>query len=374
MTEDPRLGLPSASSFALTALCPGRQKLLDTLPETPEPEDEDRERGTRLHAAWEKSDPTGLDTEDMAIYERGQKLFLDAINAWQHDREISTSVPGLPETRFYYHDEKGEVAASGQADQHWIGKTEGLVVDFKSLWCRSLVPAVLNWQARLLVVMMRREYGCERVRFAFLKAMFGNADIVDYTKEDIDRAEWSVQQILWESRQPNAQRRAGAHCRWCKANTVCPEAAAWIMLPSTSYSFPTEGITPTVAKELVEQISLENCVKVFRGITARRNIEDAIKARLKALPSGELFDYGLKLGKPGSIRVIDPFKAFQFLLGVNIPAETLWKTLKMSNGELTTVVQQALGLDSKKSAEVWINNKLASCITQVPKEGSLEEV
>lgn len=382
MSDSIRMGLPSASSFALDALCSGRQQLLRELPETPEPADEYRERGVRLHAAWEKGDPTGLDSEDVAIYERGVRLREETFAKWKLDFGLNDEqiVRGENEIRLWYHDSKGELSASGQSDCSWWSKTgHGLIIDYKSLYAKSLVPAERNWQARLLVVLHGKEFGLTKIRFVFLKALWGIKDTVDYTQDDIKRSDWSIEQAIWESRQPEAQRRAGAHCRWCKANTVCPEAAAWVMLPSSQLLPATQldsnnKVTPTIAKELVAEISLENCVKVFRGITARRNIEDAIKARLKALPSGEQFDLGLKLGKPGSIRVIDPYKAFNFLLGVGVPAERLWTAVKMSNGELTAVLQETLGLDSKKSAEVWIDNKLASCITRVPKEASLEEI
>ena len=43
--NDPRLGLPSASSFSLDALCSGRQQLLSELDDMPEVVDEDAARG-----------------------------------------------------------------------------------------------------------------------------------------------------------------------------------------------------------------------------------------------------------------------------------------------------------------------------------------
>jgi hypothetical protein len=368
-----RLGLPSASSFALDALCAGRQQLLRELPDIPEPVDEDADRGTKLHAAWEKEDPTGLDAEDVEIYERGLKLVEEVKQQWRGT--LVEYHEGEREERFYLHYE-GQVAASGQADRHYISNSgRVLCIDFKSLWCRSLARAELNYQARLLSVLVAREYGATHVRFAFLKAMFGKADIVDYTSEDLERAQYSIQQVLWESRQPHAQRRAGAHCRRCKAVSICAEGLSFAYMPSVQAKAPKEGITPKVATELVENISLLDCVKVWESSTARHNIEDACKARLKSLPSGELAELGLMFGKAPPRRTITKVdKAFEFLLSLGVPVEKLWACTKMSNGELTTVVQQSLGLKSQKEAQAWVREKLAAFITETPTEKPLEKI
>jgi hypothetical protein len=373
--NDERLGKPSASSFSLTALCPGREELLRSLPDIPEPVDEDATRGVRLHKAWEKEDPSGLDAEDVEIYERGLKLVEQVKGEWWPEEKQPEVTEGTREERFYLHNSNGIVAASGQADRHYISGKCILCIDFKSLWCRSLAPAELNYQARLLSVLVAREYGATHVRFAFLKALFGKADIVDYTAEDLERAQYGIHQVLWESRQNGAQRRAGAHCRHCKASAGCPEAAAWQMLPSVQARTQGDGITPKVATELVENISLLDCVKIWSSSTARHNIEDACKARLKSLPSGELAELGLMFGKPKILRhIVKVDKAFEFLLSLGIPVDKLWAATKMSNGELTTVIQESLGLKSQKEAQAWVREKLSAFITEQPTEKPLEKI
>lgn len=376
MDPDPRLGLPSASSFSIDALCPGRQQLLRELGNMPEVVDEDAERGTKLHAAWEKEDPAGLDSEDAEIYERGLRLTADVVGQWQSWRDDKAHTQEGPrEERFYLHDSKGNISASGQADRHYIAGDFVLVCDFKSLWCHSLTPAELNWQARLLSVLVAREYGATHVRFAFLKAMMGKADIVDYTAQDLERAQYSIQQILWEGAQEGAQRRPGAHCRRCKAAAGCTEVAAWQMLPSVQAKAIHDCLTPKAAQELVWKINLVDCVKIFESSTARHNIEDAVKARLKSLPDGELAELGLIFGKPKMLRPITNVKsAFEFLLSVGVPADKLWGVTKMGNSELATVVQEALNLTSKKTAEDWIRNKLGGCITTKATERPLERI
>jgi hypothetical protein len=375
--EDPRLGLPSASSFSLTALCPGREELLRSLPDIPEPVDEDAARGVKLHSAWEKENPEGLDSEDLEIYERGLDLVKLAVAQWVSDFKIEKFIEGTREERFYFHSGNGELSASGQADRHYRSVPDGflLVLDFKSLYAKNLVPSEMNWQARFLSVSVSREYCAHHSRFSFLKAMWGKLDTVDYAPLDLERAEYGIHSILWESRQPHAQRRASAHCRHCKAASGCPEAAAWQMLPSVQAKAQGDSITPKVATELVENISLLDCVRIFETSTARRNIEDACKARLKALPSGELAELGLMFGKPKILRPITKVdKAFEFLLSLGVPVDKLWAATKMSNGELTTVVQESLGLKSQKEAQTWVREKLSAFITETPTEKPLEKI
>ena len=376
---DNRLGKPSASSFSLDALCPGRQQLLNELGDIPEPVDEDAERGTMLHEAWRLAGTVGVpfeDSEDTDIYERGLNLVHEATQAWTLWLQNGPPIKEGPrEERFYLRDDKGEVIASGQADRHYICEDNVLVIDFKSLWCRSLVPAELNWQARLLAVLVAREYDAKHVRFAFLKAMMGNADIVDYNQDDLKRAEWSINQVLWESRQNGAQRRPGPHCRRCKAVSGCPEAAAWQMLPSVQAKANGEGITPAVAAELVQHVSLLDCAKIHTSSTARHNIENAVKARLKALPEPDLAELGLMFGKAKVLRPITHTQAaFEFLLSWGVPADKLWRVTTMSNGELAKVVQQALGLKSQKEAQSWIRTKLAPWITELECDKPLEQI
>ena len=147
------------------------------------------------------------------------------------------------------------------------------------------------------------------------------------------------------------------------------------MLPSVQAKAQGEGITPEVATELVSNISLLDCRKIWESSTARHNIEDACKARLKALPEAELAELGLMFGKPKVLRPITAVdKAFEFLLSLGVPAEKLWAVTKMSNGELTSVVQQSLGLKSKKEAETWVRTKLAAFITEQTCERPLEEI
>ncbi len=379
-----RLGKPSASSFSLDAQCPGRQSLLQSLGEIAEPIDEFADRGTRLHAAWEKEDPSGLDSEDTEIYERGLKLVKQVLDDWLNPFPRGGQIQvkeGQREERFYLRDANGSIAASGQADRHWYTHTvhekrEGLLLDFKSLYNPNLTPAELNWQLLLLAVLVAKEYELNHVRCAFVKPMFNKLDIVDYNTEDLKRAEFAVQQVLWSIKH-TPQRRPGSHCRKCRGATACPEGKSFVMLPSVIANGSKaifEHYTPTLAKEIVETLALQDCVRIFETQTSRRNLEDAIAARLKSLSLGELAELGLTFGEPKINRPITfTAPAMQFLVNAGIPNEKLWQAVEFGKSKLTEIVQEHFKM-TKKGAEQWIKDKLAPFITEKPCERPLVKI
>lgn len=373
---DPRLGKSSASSFGLDALCPGRRALLDTIGDFQEPFDEDADRGTRLHEAWEREMSVGLEGEDVDLYNEGLKLVDKALDSWQaHFGPGLLAVQGPAEYRFWFHDQNGELAASGQADRHWIIESAraGLVLDFKALWCKSLVPSELNWQLLFLAVCAAREYDLEHVRCAFAKPMFRQLDIVDYNANDLQRAEYAIEQVLWASKR-FPERRSGPHCRHCKAVTACPEAKAYCLLPSVKTS-SLERITPTKAGQIVDHLDLLDCAKIFETQTSRRNIEDAIKERLKSLSPEILAGLGLKLGKARVNRTItDPKSAFELLILAGVPVDKLWSAVKFGNEKLAEVVQESLHTTSNDAAVEWVRTKLKPFIEEKDQDKPLEKL
>lgn len=380
MTHE-RLNLPSASSFGIDAICPGRQALLNSLGPLPEVVDEDAQRGTNLHAAWQDAGTPNLhlfeDSEDTELYERGLKLVETAKGQWGTwlQSQVFANQPfkeGPREQRFWIRDSSGELAASGQADRHYIAGDFALCIDFKSLWCRSLTPSELNWQLLLLAVAIRDEYGVAHVRCAFVKPMFNSLDVVDYNSEDLDRASNAVQQVLWNSHHV-LDRRAGPHCRHCKGTAACPEAKAYCLLPSAQ-SNALEGIKPKDATDIAQRLDLKDCVRIWETQTSRRNIEDAIKARLKTLPPEQMTQLGIELGKPKTNRTITNAEgAFDFLISVGISPEKLWQIMELSNGKLADLVSEELG-KTQKAATEWIREKLKPFIIEHEQEKPLQKI
>lgn len=360
--RDPeRLDLASASSFETDVMCPGRRNLLATLPpEAFKPAtDEEADRGTLFHEAWEKDDPSKLeDEEDLQTYNSGNKTGEEIVATWARDFGITEFKEGPRELRLWIHDpETLRPLASAKLDKHFVAEGRVCIDERKSLWCSNLTPAERNYQGRLQAVLIAKEYGASHVRVAFNKAMFGKSDVVDYNESDLQHAERSVYFHLWETRQPEAQRRAGPHCRYCPAQTYCREAASFAMLPSVnnlgsgpvSVDATSEAIDTMVSLIAPRDLAL---LHTRSGIVTK--ILDAVKARLKSMTDEELNVIGLARGKG---RQLDSFirvkECFESLKTFGISENEIWSALDFKKGELIKVLQRDQGWPKAK-AEGWV--------------------
>ncbi len=374
---DDRLGLHSASSFGMDVACHGRRNLVRSLPESPEIETEETIRGKKIHAAWQTGDASGLAVDEAEDYELGVKFIEDVVSNWKAHNNLE-SVEEMPrEERLYLRNHAGEIICSGQLDRWYKSDNHVLVIDGKSGWSKNVPSSDVSWQLRVYAVLAARELGVQNVRVAYVKpkVKWEPTDCTDYGIQDLMASEASIKLYIWLSTLPEAPRQGGIHCRYCIASSACPEAMAWVSLPTAITCTGGQDITPKNAVIVADSISLQDCVKIWSGITSRHNIEDAIKTRLKGLPEAARTELGLTLGKPKVLRPItQPEAAFEFLVSVGISPAKLWSAIKMSNGELTSIVQESLGLGSKKEAETWVRAKLAGFITQQETEKPLERL
>lgn len=375
MKDLERLDLPSASQFEIVVNCPGQPNLIASMPEEkPEQADEDASRGTLLHKAWQTDDTSGLDEEDKAIYDRGVDLKNELRAKWciEHSLPIPPR-EGPREARFWLLDENGDPAASGQLDTHFICLPYLLVIDYKSLWCRNLTPAYKNWQLRLNGVLGWKEYtGIEHVRVGFVKpSVRGGISWTDYSLADLENSESSIRFHLWASRQKDAQRRAGPHCRYCPGKGFCPEANAYAILPSANLGFSP---APQEILQMVDSLVPADLVVIWNRSGVIKKILDAVKERLKQMPDEDLQQFGIGRA-PGSR--LDPIvktrELFEFLKAEGITEEELWKALEFSKGELQKALQrdQGWGADATRG---YLKQKLEPYIEKKTAESSLERI
>ena len=372
-----RLFLPSASSFESTALCPGREQLLATLPASDiigKP-NEAAETGTRIHKARETGNTDDLSEEELAIFNRGIGNEKRIVAEWCQKFNISNFTEQPPETRLFLNwEETMEPAASAQLDVHFTAGAHVLVIDLKTLYCTWLTPAERNYQGRLQAVLAAREYDAKHVRMAFNKAMFGTSDVVDYGEEDLSYAEASIFQRLWESKQPGAPRHAGMWCRNCPAVARCPESGAFAMLPSR---VPVAGMSSTAdVTALVETMTPDDLVAIFKKSSVISKILDAVKDRLKGMSAGELQVLGLGK-KPGRKLdpITNPLQAYLLLKRDGIPEADMWAALNFSKPKLVAAVQKSKAGMTKKQLEVWLfEQMIAPYIEKQRAEDSLEAI
>lgn len=358
MRDPERLDLASASSFGMDALCAGRQQMLARLPDDyQEPEDEVATRGTRLHKAWELSDPSPLDDNDREIYQTGARNGELLLSQWLTDKRLKIFQEGPREERYFLHDPATlRPIASARLDIHWIGEDESgikyvLVDERKSLWCSNLPPSEQAWQGRLQVALMHMEYESDHIRFAFNKAMLRTTDVCDYGPQDIAHSIASILYHVWLSKQLDAPRQSGTHCRFCPAKAYCPEAAAYAILPTTTAFLGGHSSVPTTQEILaaVNTLSPKDLVRVWEAANVVDKIHEAVKLRLKSFTEADLLALGLERGKAKVLRNISNVEsAFKYLRdSVNVPEAALFSAMKFGNTDLDQVLRREVGMSAE---------------------------
>lgn len=383
MRDAERLDLPSASSFGMDCLCPGRRQMLATLPDGyVEPEDEVATRGALLHRAWELGNASELtEEEDIEIFETGNRNGQQLLAQWRQDFGLENVREGPREERFFLNDPATmRPIASARLDIHWIGESQStlthhggthvLVDERKSLWCSNLPPSEKAWQGRLQVVLASNEYDAQHVRFAFNKPMLRSTDVCDYMPGDIAHAGAAILYHVWETKQPGAQRIAGSHCRFCPCKPFCPEAASWSLLPSVIARAASPS--PADIEQAVNALVPADLVRVWQASAIVGKIQDAVKARLKGFSDEDLVALGIERGKARVTRSIDAVEAaFRYMKDtVNVPESALFDALKFSNAELAKVLRREVGM-SAEGAPAWIKETLANFITESESEAPL---
>lgn len=156
MSDDPRLGLPSASGIERVLECPGSFALCRILPEW-EKESEYAEKGTLLHKGVEaiflgEPMPEGLEPEDLEhldeiveqAWDACKKVF-DLIESDRTDDPSKWPVEIFTEQRAWIRDADLKKVASGQLDLLFIRDEKALELDAKTGWLET-TPSEKNWQ------------------------------------------------------------------------------------------------------------------------------------------------------------------------------------------------------------------------------------
>lgn len=369
--NDPRLGLPSASKFAILEHCPGSEALIRSIPPAIELEDEDSQRGTRIHKAWETGNTFELSEDELEDLGATTRLAMEVFTQWKASLpEGHGPIHSEKENRIWLrHPQTLELLLSGQFDELHVCGDHALVLDLKSGWCKNLVSATANSQLKVLAVVVAKEYECRHVQAAFIKPKISRdqIDYVDYLESDLEQAERSIYHSLWKSQQSNAPRAPGPQCVYCPAKAHCPEAGAYSLLPSAIVN--SKDIAGMVAT-----LSPTDLIAIQERASLIKKILDEVNERLKSLPESELSKLGWKIGKG---RALDPIKdthgAFEILKTEGIDERFLLNAMNFSKKDLTNAVAVANGWP-KVDAEKWWKSKLASCIEKKNSVGSLEKI
>ena len=367
---DIRYGKTSASSFADDRACLGRRNLINALP----PEmlgqgDDYAEFGNAVHKAIETGNPSSLDVEQYETYLKVVEGESQLLNEWGSQNNIDVVDAVVSERRLWITNGAGDNIASAQLDRYWLSaphNTHALIVDVKSLFAPHLPRAVDSWQLRMQAVALYCLTGCENIRVAYnAPNKFGRKlDTADFTTVELHRDLQEIRDVCNRMIQPDAPRTPGDACRYCNARGVCPEAAAYSMLPSiVARTVSLES--KAEVKSRVAMLQPADWAFIHQRSSVIKNILEAASSNLRQLTGEQLRPLGLRLGSGRTTTEIPGEKTAEAcgkLVGLGLPEADLWKCLTLNKSAVVALVMREYAM-KKDAAEAFYESNLTEHIT-----------
>lgn len=351
--NDPRLGLPSASSFERLVKCPGSQNLIRTLPPKTEAEeegDEDAQSGTRIHAALAGDGiiQKQLNPEERETWQTCERLAMELV---KHKFGDVTTIVRNEERRWLKSATTLEKLASGQMDREYISDEMALLLEWKT-GHKGAPPAAKNWQALVNAVLAANSSDVESVAVAVIQPWVSpQVSVVEYAWEEIRAGEAEIARVLKESQKTDAPRYAGPHCEHCPASKaiICQERIGQLL-----------AVEVMISKEVTSPQQLGTLWGHWKQV---EKLGTALKRKLEALSPEDLKLARLKMKDGAKVREIqDPLLAWQQAMPVMGKGEFA-SCLSLSLGVIETILYEKHKHEkTKKEITAMVNETFAGNI------------
>lgn len=359
-SEDPRMGVPSASSMARLMACPGSWWLSKDLPDS---SGEDAASGTRIHKWLETYDPADWEALSMAEQDTANAILFQRIKLMASYGNITVELL-VKEMRFYLmsggecfgndlvsESIYGKPIFSGQADLiYYFDGNKCLIIDYKT-GRNEPAAAEINEQLMALAALVSTYLIYEfEIHVAIITP--NGYTIAKYDKESQEYAKKTLGRVLGAiklcDKNPIRQTKAGNHCHYCKYMAQCP-----------TYAESINDETALLGIENLPEDNKEARNKLFgRAMNlapdwiadALNNLhklkwyEDAIKSAARQFieQGTEIPGWELRATK-GKRTIIDPVAASEVLAG-HISQEALISCASISAAALTDELRKSCGL------------------------------
>lgn len=373
--SDPeRQDKPSASGFDRIAHCPGSIEAERGLPQLPE--QQVTADGVAIHEALESGFDEELNMTQAEIADKLRKMEERELVNWLDHYNImeahSYSPVVLRETRFWIRDTITlDPIASAKPDVVYHAGDYGFIVNFKAGF-KKPTASELSWQSRIEVLAfwherMERSQSVKAIRGAFAASrLSSHFDSTDYTLDDLLRIEREFRHILWRSEQRNAPRVPGVHCRYCRAQAYCREAATYALVVASRVPVLADGGKQSLAiAQAVHRMTPAELAHVHERESLVKAMFDAVEARMKALPKEELASIGYAL-VPGNKnkKVTDPATAFARLETLLSPQERI-QCISIGRGKAAVLVAAKENISSAAAKEK-VDAAIGDAMIEVP--------
>lgn len=350
---NPFQNVPSASKLGRVMECPASHKAELAAGDVPE-DLSDANEGTDVHAVL--SDDLSVDDVSFSAAQTAEMCEDQTerlLNEWQTEGDAPL---GFKELRYGLTDigavvpvngsTRANVVFTGQFDRLYTQGERGLLIDFKALHGKHK-SAIENPQLMGLAVLVAKRHKLTSLRVALVQPWKGKPTVADYGESGLALASSMLLTIL--DAEHNAEphdRKAGDHCKYCKARFSCPTLrdaninALDIVQPET---LPADAATrnKTVFARMAEMtpqqlIHIEKNVVGLMGafIAAHKAV---FKQRVEA---GEIPGYSLK-EKSGRRKITDVAAAYERAAAFGVTADAFTGKCTLSLKGLNEVLKDA---------------------------------
>jgi hypothetical protein len=224
--NDERQGLPSASILHRLAACPGSWTLCKGLPETES--SPEAEFGTVVHAYLAgnmREEDLTPEENDMALscLQIEERLVAD----WRGRLQIPAT--DLVECRrkdgrLWLYQDNGDKYFSGETDTVYIWNRHALVLDYKT-GRGEQAEASDNLQLRAYAVLVVNNHGwMKTVEVGIIQPLVTHSPtLCRYGVDELIAAQKELLYILSAATSQHAELETGDHCKYCRAQAICPK-------------------------------------------------------------------------------------------------------------------------------------------------------
>lgn len=354
--DNTHLNVPSASMLYRIMECPASHKASMMAPEVKE-DLSDASLGQDVHAVL--SDDLSADDVSADAAQTAEMCQRDAdklLAEWQVEGETPI---GLKELRYALvdighkihvvtarKDLLGNVLFSGQFDLLYIQGKRGLLIDFKALHGKH-PSAIENPQLMSLAVLVAKKHGLESVRVALVQPWKGKPTVADFGADGLALAESLLLQVLADERNASPDdRKAGEHCKYCKARFTCQTLRDKtiqdldLIRPETIGGDAKHQAAVIFAR--MAELSIPQLIHIQENVRQIMSVFLASHAAVfkQAVENGEVPGYALK-EKSGRRKVSDVGVAFARAAAHGVTAEAFTGKCSISLKGLNEVVKDA---------------------------------
>ena len=378
--EDPRMGVPSASSMARLMACPGSWWLSKDFPNT---SGEDAESGTRIHkwletdthADWIALSIAEQDTANSILFHRGKlmenyKEFCIESNVKEQRLYLFANFECRTDP--FMEGVYGRPIFSGQADVLlWFGDDNCLIIDYKT-GRNEPTPAEINEQLMALAALVScysetkiniyvaiiTPKGYTVAKFNW-NAQASAIDILDQTLESLKKCKSD----------PIKNTKAGDHCHYCKYMADCPTYAESINDETALLGIEN---LPEDNKEARNKLfgrainlPVDRIAEALNGLHKIEWYKDAIKSAARQMieEGVEIPGWELRPTK-GKRTILDPIAASEVLAG-HISQEALIACASISAAAVTDELRKASGLKGDGKNYILSASKAKSMLAEI---------